>query len=91
VDLTREEDPELAVSTRSSVPDALLPPELPDPSVESDEQERDLSIADALESVSSRSSTPPIEDLPPDIEPTPRKKSYDYSLSVRTEPKVCLS
>jgi hypothetical protein len=52
------------------------------------------SLANALESVSSRASTPPIEsdDLPEpdlDIEPTPRKnKSYDYSMSIRSAPKV---
>lgn len=63
----------------NSVPEVYLPP------VEADDGE-DISLADALESVS-RSSSP----LPPDFpaeEPTPKKGlKYDYSVSLRSEPK----
>lgn len=66
----------------NSIPEIYLPP------VEADDGE-DMSLVDALESVS-RSSSP----LPPDFpaeEPTPKKGlKYDYSVSLRTEPKVCL-
>ncbi|KAI6041341.1 hypothetical protein EDC04DRAFT_2893316 [Pisolithus marmoratus] len=63
----------------NSIPEIYLPP------VEADDGE-DMSLVDALESVS-RSSSP----LPPDFpaeEPTPKKGlKYDYSVSLRTEPK----
>lgn len=66
----------------NSVPEAYLPP------METDEGE-DMSLVDALESVS-RASSP----LPPDFPieaPTPKKGlKYDYSISLRSEPKVRL-
>lgn len=72
-------DEELSKSA-NSVPEAYLPP------MEADEGE-DMSLVDALESVS-RASSP----LPPDFsieEPTPKKGlKYDYSISLRSEPKV---
>jgi len=74
-----EPDEELSKSA-NSVPEAYLPP------MEADEGE-DMSLVDALESVS-RASSP----LPPDFpaeEPTPKKGlKYDYSVSLRSEPKV---
>ncbi|KDR80779.1 hypothetical protein GALMADRAFT_241215 [Galerina marginata CBS 339.88] len=65
--------------TRSSVPDVYLPPE------EDEEGDRDFSLTDALQSVS-RSSSPP---FPPQAsrEATP-KKNYDYSVSLKSEPKA---
>jgi len=66
-----------------SVPDVYLPP--PD---DEDDQDRDFSLTDALQSLS-RSSSPPF--IPETIsrEETP-KKNYDFSMSLKLEPKVCL-
>ena len=66
------------IESKSSVPEAYLPPD------EDDRQTSapDFSLADALESVS-RGGSPPLgiaEDTP--------KKNYDYSASLRSEPKV---
>ena len=76
---TDPEDP-LEKST-NSVPEAYLPPP------ESDEAE-DMSLVDALESVS-RASSPMLPELPPQ-EPAPKKIGlpYDYSVSLRSEPQV---
>ena len=64
--------------TESSVPEVYLPPPL------DDNLEEDLDLSDALQSVS-RANSPPLDDGQ-----TPRKKSdYDYSVSLRSEPKVC--
>lgn len=64
--------------TESSVPEVYLPP-LPD-----DQLDPELDLSDALQSVS-RSNSPG-----PDDRQTPRKKSdYDFSMSLRSEPKVC--
>ncbi|KAI0629313.1 hypothetical protein C8Q77DRAFT_319706 [Trametes polyzona] len=61
----------------SSVPEAYLPPTL------DDNEEPDLDLSDALQSIS-RSNSPGLGDRE-----TPRKKSeYDYSMSLRSEPKV---
>ncbi|KDQ61486.1 hypothetical protein JAAARDRAFT_511841 [Jaapia argillacea MUCL 33604] len=49
-----------------------------------DDEFEDLSLTDALESVSRSGS--PYPTYPPDPEPTP-KKNYDYSVSLRTETK----
>lgn len=82
LDSEENTDPEnpLEKST-NSVPEAYLPP------AESDEAE-DMSLVDALESVS-RASSPMSPELPPP-EPTPKKKGlpYDYSVSLRSEPQV---
>ncbi|KAF9224049.1 hypothetical protein BS17DRAFT_880101 [Gyrodon lividus] len=72
-------DPEDArlVKSTSSVPEAYLPP------LESDAAE-DMSLVDALESVS-RASSPFSPELPLE-EPTPKKGlNYDYSVSLRAE------
>jgi hypothetical protein len=99
---TRDESrtPELSLGDELDLPsirglDSMrmpsLTPDLPDGMLESADE---ASLADALDSVSSRASTPPIEsdDFPEpelDVEPTPRKnKSYDYSGSLRSAPKV---
>lgn len=73
-----EEPPD---KSTNSVPEAYLPPP------ESDEAE-DMSLVDALESVSRASS--PLSPEPPPPEPTPKKKGlpYDYSVSLRSEPQV---
>ncbi|CDO73312.1 hypothetical protein BN946_scf185008.g74 [Trametes cinnabarina] len=61
----------------SSVPEAHLPPAL------DDQLEAELDLSDALQSVS-RSNSPALGDRE-----TPRKKSdYDFSVSLRSEPKV---
>ena len=77
-----EEEEPLEKST-NSVPEAYLPP--PD----SDEAE-DMSLVDALLSVSRAGS--PLSPEPPPHEPTPKKKGllYDYSVSLRSEPQVSL-
>ena len=62
-------------SRDSSVADAYLPP------MDVTGIEDDLDITDALQSVSRSGS--PIEQ----VVPTPRK-GYDYSVSLRSEPKV---
>lgn len=63
--------------TESSVPESYLPPAL------DDDQEGDLDLSDALQSVS-RANSPG-----PDDRNTSRKKGdYDYSMSLRSEPKV---
>lgn len=70
----RSSDQDMGESTRSSVHEQYLPPD--------DSEEDELAIAEALQSVS-RSGSPPLG-----IEPTPNKKKYDYSISLRSEPKV---
>lgn len=66
----------------NSVPDDHLPPE------DQIYGDQDLSLTDALQSLS-RSSTPPDPSLGEEFqnEPTP-KKHYEYSVSLRSEPKV---
>lgn len=67
------------IESKSSVPEAYLPPD-------EDEHQTsvpDFSLADALESVS-REESPLIHGI---TEDTP-KKNYDYSVSLRSEPKV---
>ncbi|KAG9313115.1 hypothetical protein JVU11DRAFT_6565 [Chiua virens] len=75
---TDPEDP--PEESTNSVPEAYLPPP------ESDEAE-DMSLVDALESVSRASS--PLSPEPPPQEPAPKKKGlpYDYSVSLRSEPQ----
>jgi hypothetical protein len=68
-----------------SVPDAYLPTE------EDDDAEQDFSLTEALESVSRAGSPSPQHELPDlENEATP-KKAYDYSVSLRSELKVCSS
>lgn len=85
--------------SKDSVPDMYLPPQ-------EDERVQDLSLTEALESISRGSSPFPVDDhsleLGPhglghdgeyevdlDGERTPqKKKKYDYSVSLRSEPKV---
>ncbi|KAJ7491999.1 hypothetical protein FB451DRAFT_1360785 [Mycena latifolia] len=77
-----EEEEEEAGSfrrSRESVPEAYLPP---DEDEEENDGEQDLSLTDALESVSRTSSPQPFSQ----DEPTP-KKNYDYSVSLRSEPQ----
>jgi hypothetical protein len=64
--------------SKESVPDVYLPPE-----EDVEDEEPDLSLTDALESVSRTSSPQRFsqEDATP-------KKNYDYSVSLRSEPKV---
>ena len=66
--------------THSSVPEDYLPPPI------DDIVDADFDLSDALQSVS-RSNSPGLEERDPGE--TPRKKSdYDYSMSLRSEPKV---
>ncbi|KAH0836767.1 hypothetical protein J3R83DRAFT_8515 [Lanmaoa asiatica] len=76
---TDPEDP--PERSTNSVPEAYLPPP------ESDEAE-DMSLVDALESLS-RASSPLSPELPPPQQPIPKKKGvpYDYSVSLRSEPQ----
>ncbi|KAG2137784.1 hypothetical protein BD769DRAFT_1384914 [Suillus cothurnatus] len=73
---TEPEDSPLARSKRS-VPESHLPPE--------ENETDDMSLEDALQSVS-RSSSPFSPEIPLD-NPTPKKK-YDYSMSLRSEAQV---
>ena len=67
--------------THSSVPEDYLPPPI------EDIVDADLDLSDALQSIS-RSNSPALEDRD-NIGETPRKKSdYDFSMSLRSEPKV---
>ncbi|KAH7915256.1 hypothetical protein BJ138DRAFT_1055109 [Hygrophoropsis aurantiaca] len=75
---TDGEEPHLRGSA-NSVPESHLPPE-------EFVGEEDLSISDALESIS-RSSSPFAAEHPNDDGPTPKKK-YDYSISLRAEPQA---
>ena len=81
-----ELDDEDEENTKSSVPDVYLPP--PDDDEDEHSRDRDFSLTDALQSVS-RSGSPPFL---PDIshQDTP-KKNYDFSVSLKSEPKVFLS
>lgn len=63
----------------SSVPEAYLPPAL------DDNADPDFDLSDALQSIS-RSNSP----VPGDRETPRRKSEYDYSISLRSEPQVCL-
>jgi hypothetical protein len=78
--ITEDDDDE----SKSSVPDVYLPP----PDEEDDDLDRksDLSMTDALESVS-RTSSPPFSPEAIECQETP-KKNYDYSISLKSEPKV---
>lgn len=73
--------------SKDSVPDMYLPP------ADDEERVQDLSLTEALESVSRASSPFPLDDGPEFAqeyeigEATPKKK-YDYSVSLRSEPKV---
>jgi hypothetical protein len=67
-----------------SVPDVYLPP--PDEEDDDPDHKSDLSMTDALQSVSLTSSPP----FPPESmehQETP-KKNYDFSISLKSEPKV---
>ncbi|KAF7370481.1 PACT-coil-coil domain-containing protein [Mycena sanguinolenta] len=77
---SEEESEEDFQRSKESVPEVYLPPE--DPEEEDEEDGPNLSLTDALESVS-RTSSPQrfIHE-----EATP-KKNYDYSVSLRSEPK----
>ncbi|KAF8141485.1 hypothetical protein EV363DRAFT_1425600 [Boletus edulis] len=80
-DLEENTDPEdPPEKSTNSVPEAYLPPP------ESDEAE-DMSLVDALESVSRASS--PLSPEPPPREPIQKKNRlpYDYSVSLRSEPQ----
>ncbi|KAH7890884.1 hypothetical protein F5I97DRAFT_1839637 [Phlebopus sp. FC_14] len=76
-DENTDSEPAPLVESTNSAPEAYLPP------IETDEAE-DMSLVDALESVSRSSSPFPPE--PPQEGPTP-KKGYDYSISLRSEPQ----
>lgn len=79
-DSTSERD--LEEESKSSVPDVYLPPQ------DEEEEGEELSIADALQSVSRTSSPAPfaVDAFEDDGAP---KKHYDYSISLKSEPKVC--
>ncbi|KAJ7647253.1 hypothetical protein FB45DRAFT_987061 [Roridomyces roridus] len=77
-DFSEEEEIGLYRRSRDSVPDEHLPPDV-------DDGDDDFSVADALESVS-RAGSPHISRK---SEATP-KKNYDYSVSLRSEPKACV-
>ncbi|KAF8075138.1 hypothetical protein FPV67DRAFT_1605655 [Lyophyllum atratum] len=69
--------------SKDSVPDVYLPP---NDDYEDASGERDLSLTDALESISRTSSPPyPTESIEPQATP---KKYYDYSVSLKSEPKA---
>lgn len=75
-----EEGEEEEEESKSSVPEVYLPPE-----EEEEDEENELSMTDALQSVS-RSSSPHFPN-PVSRDETP-KKNYDYSVSLKSEPKV---
>ncbi|KAF9240597.1 hypothetical protein BU15DRAFT_61277 [Melanogaster broomeanus] len=75
---TDPEDAPLVKST-NSVPETYLPP------LESDDAE-DMSLVDALDSVS-RASSPFSPELPPEEPTTKKGLKYDYSVSLRAEPQ----
>ncbi|PPQ63099.1 hypothetical protein CVT24_005810 [Panaeolus cyanescens] len=79
-----DEDEEADEHTKSSVPDVYLPPD--EDKDEHPELDREYSLTDALESIS-RSSSPSFPGHQVTHEATP-KKNYDYSMSLRSEPKV---
>jgi hypothetical protein len=61
-----------------SVPDVYLPAEDVDQDV--------ASLTDARQPITR--SGPPLPQEEPEIAPTPKRKTYDYSVSLRSEPKV---
>ncbi|KAJ7781957.1 hypothetical protein DFH07DRAFT_1017858, partial [Mycena maculata] len=75
-----EEDEAAFNRSRESVPEVYLPPNADE---EDEEGEHDVSLAEALESVS-RTSSPQL--FRSRDEATP-KKNYDYSVSLRSEPQ----
>ena len=74
----RSSDQDLEESTRSSVHEQYLPPD----DIDDDDDDGELDITEALQSVELSRDGPP-----GGIQPTPKKK-YDYSVSLRSEPKV---
>ncbi|KAF9446897.1 hypothetical protein P691DRAFT_155976 [Macrolepiota fuliginosa MF-IS2] len=70
--------------SKSSVPDVYLPP----PDEEEEAEGDELSITDALQSVSRTSSPAPFAVDAYKEDGTP-KKGYDYSVSLKSESKVC--
>lgn len=70
--------------SKSSVPDVYLPP--PDEDEDDLDRKSDLSMTNALESISLTSS-PPFSPEAMEHQETP-KKNYDYSVSLKSEPKV---
>ncbi|KAF5373341.1 hypothetical protein D9615_007388 [Tricholomella constricta] len=77
-----EEDGTDEEPSKDSVPDVYLPPE---DDYDYGDGERDVSLTDALQSVS-RSSSPPYPTEALENEATP-KKYYEYSVSLKSEPK----
>jgi hypothetical protein len=73
---SEEEESDEFRRSRESVPEVYLPP--------NDDDEEDVSLTEALESVSRTSSPQRFRQE----EPT-SKKNYDYSVSLRSEPQVC--
>lgn len=69
--------------SKDSVPDVYLPPE---GDYDDGDGERDVSLTEALQSVS-RTSSPPYSTELVEPESTP-KKYYEYSVSLRSEPKA---
>lgn len=69
--------------SKDSVPDVYLPPE---DGFDDHDGERDLSLTEALQSISQTGSPPyPMGSFEKDTTP---KKNYDYSVSLKSEPKV---
>jgi len=80
---TEEEGDEEELQESISVPDVYLPP--PD---DEDDQDREFSLTDALQSLS-RSGSPQFNPGTISREEISKKKNYDFSMSLTSEPKVC--
>lgn len=81
---TEERDDDDDEQSKSSVPDVYLPPD--EDQDGHPELDREYSLTDALKSIS-RSSSPSFPGPPISQGATP-KKNYDYSMSLKSEPKV---
>ncbi|KAF9038520.1 hypothetical protein BJ165DRAFT_1352368 [Panaeolus papilionaceus] len=81
---TEEHDDDDDEQSKSSVPDVYLPPD--EDQDGHPELDREYSLTDALESIS-RSSSPSFPGPPISQGATP-KKNYDYSMSLKSEPKA---
>ncbi|TFK71444.1 hypothetical protein BDN72DRAFT_459007 [Pluteus cervinus] len=78
--VTDEMDSDLEGESRESVPDVYLPP-----ADDYDNEDEDVSLTEALRSVS-RAGSPPLAEDSYDQGATP-KRSFNYSASLRSEPK----
>lgn len=69
--------------SKESIPEDYLPPE---EDLDDMGGDQDISLTEALQSVS-RTSSP---SFPADSFQTTPKKNYDYTVSLKSEPKVCI-